>query len=168
MDLEQIQGVTLTTTRLRLTPLVPSDATEMFEVLRNPGIYDFIGGAPPTLEQLQNRYVRLAVGHDDAGSQLWFNWIMRHDTEAIGTIQATYFREPASIDVAWITGIAWQRRGFTSEAAREVCAGLRQAHTGAITAHIHPDHAASNQVAAAVGFVPTDRCSDGETEWILP
>ena len=36
-----------------------------------------------------------------------------------------------------------------------------------VVAHMHPDHVASQRVAAALGLRPTDRLVDGEVEWEL-
>jgi hypothetical protein len=44
------------TDRLRLTPLTVQDADAMVDVLADPELYTFIGGQPPTLEELRERY----------------------------------------------------------------------------------------------------------------
>jgi RimJ/RimL family protein N-acetyltransferase len=35
-----------------------------------------------------------------------------------------------------------------------------------VTASIAPDNAASERVARAAGFAPTQRCNDGERVWV--
>ena len=42
--------------RVLLEPLAAEHAAEMMTVLADPSLYEFIGGRPPTLEQLQRRY----------------------------------------------------------------------------------------------------------------
>jgi RimJ/RimL family protein N-acetyltransferase len=61
--------------------------------------------------------------------------------------------------------VPWQRRGYATEAARALVAGLVEAGVGEIVAHVHPDHLASAGVAAAAGLVATDEEVDGERVW---
>ena len=35
-----------------------------------------------------------------------------------------------------------------------------------VIAHVHPDHRASQAVAAALGLAPSDRIVDGEVVWV--
>ena len=42
---------------------------------------------------------------------------------------------------------------------------LVSAGAGRIIAHVHPDHAASNAIAMAVGLHPTEALVDGEVRW---
>jgi RimJ/RimL family protein N-acetyltransferase len=38
-------------------------------------------------------------------------------------------------------------------------------HVSSVTAHIHPEHAASAAVASSAGLRPTDVIEDGEVVW---
>ena len=155
----------LTTDRLVLTPLRIDDATEMVGVLSSNAIYSFTGGNPPEIEELRGLY-RSQVSGPPLGAELWHNWIIRllDAGGAIGLVQATVIDNSA--DVAWIVAPAWQRRGYAQEAANAMCDWLRLHGTVTITAHIHPDHTASNRVAAAVGLHATDEVDpDGEIVW---
>jgi RimJ/RimL family protein N-acetyltransferase len=97
-----------------LTPLTVDDADAMVGELADPALYTFIGGRPPTLEQLRQQYRRQAVGRSADGSQDWFNWIVRlRDTdEPIGTVQATILDDATRGEIAWIIGVPWQGNGF--------------------------------------------------------
>ena len=68
-------------------------------------------------------------------------------------------------DIAWLIGVAWQRCGFAVEAARALIAWLERNDVVTVTAHIHPDHAASAAVARRSGLRPTDVVEDGEQVW---
>lgn len=154
----------LTTERLVLTPLRVDDAREMVGVLSDAALYTFTGGAPPELEQLQSLYRHQVAGPKSNG-EVWHNWVIRlSGGGAIGVVQATVMGESA--DVAWIVAPAWQRRGYATEAAHAMCEWLLSNGVRALAAHIHPDHVASNRVAAAVGLSATEEIdSDGEVIW---
>ncbi len=155
----------LTTTRLRLEPLRVEHADEMFEVLADPTLYAFTGGEPPTLDALRVRYQWQVGGRSPDGSEEWLNWIVRLSPEgrAIGFVQATVVEGRA--DVAWLIGVAWQGRGFATEAAKAMVDWLRTSGVVTITAHIHADHVASAAVATRLGLAPTPEIEDGEVVW---
>jgi RimJ/RimL family protein N-acetyltransferase len=158
---------TIRTTRLELAPLVVDDAEDMAVVLGDERMYEFTGGAPLPVDQLRERYRRLAVGRSADESELWFNWIVRlaADGVAVGVVQATVAADGSSADVAWEVGVPWQGRGIASEAALVIVDWLVARGVGDIRACIHPDHHASAQVAANVGLTPTPEIVDGEVVW---
>lgn len=156
---------TLRTARLVLTPLEVNDADEMVGVLADVALYRFTGGEPPTVEQLTRRYQRQVAGSLDPGEQ-WHNWIVRlaSTNAAIGTVQATVTQGRA--DIAWLIGVAWQNRGYASEAASSMCTWLRGQGVFDLAAHIHPDHEMSGRVAIAVGLRRTPVIdAEGECVW---
>jgi RimJ/RimL family protein N-acetyltransferase len=157
----------LRTERLDLDPLSPEDADEMVEVLGDASLYAFTGGEPLSLDELRARYESLAVGHSADGSEEWHNWILRRrsDGRAIGTGQATLTGSSRSAEIAWVVGIEWQGQGFAREAAQGLVAWLEQRGVEEFTAHVHPDHVASQKVAARAGLPPTDLSHDGERLW---
>jgi hypothetical protein len=54
-------AATIVTERLLLVLLRPEDADEMVDVLADPGLHQFIGGHPATLEELRARHVTLTA-----------------------------------------------------------------------------------------------------------
>ena len=157
----------LSTTRLLLDPLRPDHADEMVEVLVDPRLYAFTGGTPPDREALRARYERQVIGHSVDGSETWRNWIIRWRASdaPVGFVQATITDETRSADIAWLVGVSWQGQGIAVEAATAMVGWLERTGVGAITAHVHPDHAASAAVASRLGLVPTDEMHDGERVW---
>jgi RimJ/RimL family protein N-acetyltransferase len=157
----------ITTDRLAIVPLAAGDADEMVDVLGDPAFYAFIGGDPPTLEELRGRYRRQVVGHSADGVEEWRNWILRlrDDGRAIGTVQATIVRAGREAAIAWVIGVPWQGRGYAGEAAAALVRWLDGRGVTSITANIHPDHAASAAVAARAGLEPTGELHDGEQVW---
>ena len=156
----------LLTNRLVLTPLEPSDAFEMVDVLADSALYTFTGGEPPGFAQLDERYKSQVAGPSDPGEQ-WHNWIIRiaDSHSAAGFVQATVTNDHA--DVAWVVGMHWQHNGIAREAAAAMCRWLRTRGIRRITAHIHPEHDASARVATACGLQPTGEVDDdGEVIWV--
>jgi RimJ/RimL family protein N-acetyltransferase len=160
----------IATERLDLIPLRATDAEEMTEVLADPALYAFIGGSPPTRAELADRYAYQVAGHSPDGSETWRNWIVRERDggAATGFVQATIEADGRTAEIAWVIGVPWQGRGYATESARAVVAWLCAGGAGPITAHVHPDHAASAAVARAAGFEPTDAFVEGERVWQLP
>ena len=68
-------------------------------------------------------------------------------------------------DVAWVIGSPFQGNGYAREAASTMVAWLRGEGVSAVTAHIHPDNAASQRIAAAIGLVATSVIVAGEVIW---
>ncbi|ALN15614.1 GNAT family N-acetyltransferase [Acidipropionibacterium acidipropionici] len=162
----------LTVGDLRLEPLRVDDAEEMAGVLADESLYRFIGGSAPTLSRLRARYRSQVHGASSDGTQRWLNWIVRvaPDRAAAGFVQATLEdREPGHVLVAslgWVVGPAWQGRGIATRAAGAVLGWLASRGVAEFRAYIHPDNAASQRVAAKLGFRPTALVLDGEFRWV--
>ncbi|PJJ53364.1 RimJ/RimL family protein N-acetyltransferase [Mumia flava] len=159
------------THRLRLRPLQVDDAATMADVLGDPALHVFTGGAPLSADDLRVRYERLVAGSPDPDVG-WLNWVVRLGSarEPVGTVQATVGRAagPAgglTAEIAWVVGTPWQGRGIATEAAQALVGWLRERGIGRVVAHVHPDHTASASVAAAAGLERTDVLNDGEVRW---
>ncbi|MEU0882682.1 GNAT family N-acetyltransferase [Lentzea sp. NPDC005914] len=157
----------ISTDRLDLLPLRVEHAAEMAEVLADPALHTFIGGAPYTPEALRTRYERLVAGSPSPAEQ-WLNWVisLRDEGRLVGTVQATIADQVA--EIAWVVGTPWQGRGIAGEAARGLVGWLATQPVHTVVAHIHPDHHASAAVAASAGLAATDERHDGEVRWQRP
>jgi RimJ/RimL family protein N-acetyltransferase len=164
---ERIAAEVIATERLDMMPLVPADADEMVEVLAGDELYAFIGGGPPTLDELRLRYAWQSIGHSADGTEAWLNWIIRDrpDGRAVGFVQATVTEAGRTAEIAWLVGLAWQRRGYATEAANALVAWLVAQGVQTVTANVHPHHHASEAVARRIGLTPTDETVDGERVW---
>jgi RimJ/RimL family protein N-acetyltransferase len=158
-------AVPLATYRLDLEPLSVAHAEEMVSVLGDPALHAVIGGRPPTLAELRERY-RRQTGAADDGSQAWLNWVVRRrDTgAAAGYVQATV--HAAGTDLAWVVGTAHQRLGIASEAAVAVVTWLTDNGVEVLSAYVAQGHSASEAVARRVGLRPSDETLDGEVRWV--
>lgn len=163
------RAVPLDTERLRLTPLAPDDADELFRVLDDGRLHVFTGGRPDTIDELRARLAAWEPERSPDGREAWLNWLVRSadDRRVVGTMQATVERDPGGSRgvVAWTVGVAEQRRGIGSEAARTIVGWLVTEGVTTVEAHVHPEHAASAGVARNAGLDVTDEIVDGEVVW---
>lgn len=133
-------------------------------------LHAWIGGAPCTLDELKEKYLRQSAGQSADGQQGWLNWLLRHrpDGQVIGTVQAT-LHQPAvdhvEAELAWVVGVEHQGRGFGRESALGMVTWLREHGVDGLAAHIHPQHRSSIGIAQALGLAATDTVSDGEILW---
>lgn len=157
------------TDRLVIEPLTRGHAAELFEVLNDPRLHEFIGGSPLPLAALADRYARLESRSSVDGAEVWCNWALRErDTGVVvGTVQVTLpsggsASGPAHI--AWTVARRAQGRGYASEAAYSLVA-LLCGGGWTVVADIHPQHVASQRVASKAGLKPTEHVVEGETRW---
>lgn len=161
LDPEQGWG----TQRLLLQPLLRGHAAELFGGLNDPGLHEFIGGAPLALAELTERYARLQSRRSGDGREVWCNWVLRARAsgQLVGTVQATLGTD-GTAQIAWVVVRHAQRRGYAGEAA--VSMVDRLCGLGwTVQAFVHPEHLASQRVARRAGLHPTDRLVDGEVCW---
>jgi RimJ/RimL family protein N-acetyltransferase len=155
--------------RVLLEPLRVSHAVETADVLDDPALHTFIGGTPSTEAELAELYRRQTVGWSPDRSQRWLNWVVRDEAahEIVGTVQATVTLgdDLLTAEVAWVVATAHQGRGYAKEATATMVSWLREHGVAVVMAHIHPDHRASQAVAAAVGLANTGTVLDGEERW---
>jgi RimJ/RimL family protein N-acetyltransferase len=154
--------------RLTLEILAVAHAEEAAVALASPALHEFIGGAPSSAAELATRYRRLEEGGNVAGTQLWFNWMLRETASGrlVGTVQATV--EPAATvraRLAWVVGVAHQRQGYAGEAAAAVMTWLRSAGVDTMEAFVHSGNSASMAIARSLGLRLTARVEDGEHLW---
>jgi [ribosomal protein S5]-alanine N-acetyltransferase len=101
-----------------LEPLCAAHAAEMYPILGEPAVYEFLIDKPPaSLEELTERYRRLEARCSPDGSQQWLNWIIRllNGGACAGFVQATLFT-PRTGDFAFVLGPAYWGRGLAYDA----------------------------------------------------
>jgi RimJ/RimL family protein N-acetyltransferase len=67
--------LTITTPRLRLTPLVLADADDLFRVLDDVRLHRFTRGSPLTRSELEAQIAKWQGRASPDESQIWLNWI---------------------------------------------------------------------------------------------
>ena len=159
---------TITTERLLLVPMMAADAAAMFPILSDRQLYSFTGEEPPESEEaLAARYRKLESRQSPDGSQQWLNWAVSLEKRsvAIGYVQATV--STSSAEIAWVIGSKWQGSGYASEAAAALVKWLLANGVTEFRCCIHPDHIASQRVAAHAGLNKSSLVEDGEDVWLL-
>jgi RimJ/RimL family protein N-acetyltransferase len=157
---DEIQGA-----RVVLLPLTGDDADDLAGLLDDRVIRGFLGVAE--LAGLRRRFASWESRRTPHGGQQWLNWIVRarDDRRALGWVQATVEGRAASL--AWALLPAERGRGAASDAMRTMSAWLRATlDVEELTAAIDPENTASERVARAAGFAPTDRFRRGERVWV--
>lgn len=139
---------------LRLEPLTVGHANEMFDVLVDPRIYDYLDfGPPPSREHVHDVYARLEKRRSPDGRQRWRNWVIRAPSgAAIGTVQATL----VSPRTAWVARVLASRdrgQGHARAATRAMIDHLVARH-GIVecVATVEAAHARSIALLEALGF----------------
>ncbi len=154
---------------LSLDSLRLEHADELALVLTDPALHRFIGGMPPTPDELQERLERQVRGRSPDGNEVWLNWVVRERStgHVVGTVQASIQAEQNSClaVLAWVIGSAYQGQGLATEAAGLMASWLRRRGIARLRVHIDPRHEASMAVAAAIGLQPTNTMVSGERRW---
>lgn len=152
---------------IELRPLRVEDAAEMADVLSSKALYAFTGGEPPSVDELERRYEIQTRGSSSDGAEEWVNLIVTLGSAElpIGYVQATVQRCSDAAEIAWVIGQQWQGHGYAQEAAKLLSDRLAARGVTHLVAHIHPEHTASQHVAASLGMIPTDQVIDGEVRW---
>src|SRR4051812_44824605 len=120
-ELPGSDALTLRTTRLDLIPITSALAPEMFQVLGDPGLYEYMNSSPPANVATLFRQFEIWEGRRSPDrSELWLNWALRLKSNNLlmGHVQAGVFADHA--DIAWILGVRWQHLGYATEAANAV------------------------------------------------
>jgi RimJ/RimL family protein N-acetyltransferase len=105
---------------LRLEPQVAGHAPEMFEVLRDPAIYEFENEPPSSLEWLERRYRQLETRRSPDGSERWLNWVIRLPSGRLaGYVQATVLQESTAF-IAYELASRFWRQGIGSIAVAAI------------------------------------------------
>lgn len=123
---------TIRTPSCSLEPQLVAHASEMFEVLSDPAIYEFEGEPPPTVERLAEGYRRRESRASPDGTEQWLNWVVRLPSgQLAGYVQATVLRSGASY-IGYEFSSKYWRQGLGSSSVRALLdelASTYQVHT---------------------------------------
>jgi RimJ/RimL family protein N-acetyltransferase len=142
------------TERLLLEPLTCHHAEEMFPVLSDPAIYEWLDyGAPASVEALRTLYVRLEAGHSPDGSEVWLNRLVRmHSGLAIGYVQATVYPAQKAY-VGYVLASAHWGKGHATEAMTALLNHLACEHPTPVTmAVVEVENTRSSGLLRRLGF----------------
>jgi RimJ/RimL family protein N-acetyltransferase len=148
---------TLQTERLRLRGHAKSDFDNCAAMWGDAEVVRYLGGKPNTREECWNRMLRQAGFWAFTGMG---NWVVEtHDGGFVGEIGFLWLKreiEPrieGVPEVGWITRAGVHGKGYASEAVKAALAwGDTNLAAKRYTCIIHPDNAASLNVARKAGF----------------
>jgi RimJ/RimL family protein N-acetyltransferase len=149
---------TLQSPRLRLRAHARDDFDNCAAMAADPAVMHFLGGKPNTREECWNRMLRQAGFWALTGMG---NWIVEtRDGEFIGEIGFLWLKrdiEPSIEgfpEMGWVAAASAHGKGYASEAVTAALAwGDAHLPFKRFTCIIHPDNAASLNVARKAGFV---------------
>ena len=126
----------------------------MLELLADPRVQRYLPSNPPTdLESLRARYGRLESRCSPDGQDLWLNWTVFADSQAVGTVQATVRVIEGVADVAYVFGPVFWRQGFANEALYALLCFLPNLDVGRARANLDTRNRSSARLVERLGFV---------------
>jgi len=152
----------LETERLVLEPIAPQHARTLFRFVSDIRLFTYVDQDPPTSERaLEMRYRGWSTGLSPDGSEQWLNWVarLRGTEDHVGWFQATV-RADRTAEIAYVTFVDHQRRGYAKEATAAVMAHLVRSYlVTSIIAMVDPRNEASIALAKSLGMreVASDR-----------
>jgi ElaA protein len=152
-NLAQGHSKTDISARLTYEPLVANHASELFSALSDTAIYQYMDEERYSSEAgLRDRYSRLERGAPLGSGQVWLNWAVKNNGQAIGTVQATLFAN-AQADIGYALSPTVWGQGFGTEAVKWLCKVLTQRYgTQRIRAQVDSRNLASWKALESAGF----------------
>jgi RimJ/RimL family protein N-acetyltransferase len=102
---------------LTLEPQTAAHAPEMFVLLSDPVLCEYLDSGPPSdVAWLTERFSRLETRRSGDGLEHWLNWVLRVPGQGlVGFVQATVHAD-GSAHVAYELGRAFWGRGWATQA----------------------------------------------------
>jgi ribosomal-protein-alanine N-acetyltransferase len=134
-------------------------ACELFEVLCDPLLYEFLDEAPPrSVQELAEKLARSELRRSPDGKEHWLNWVVRGESGAIaGYVQSTV-DESKEANVAYVFSPAFWGQGIATASVRrmlEIVVAEYQATTLFIVAEA--GNLPSLRLAERLGFTAAPR-----------
>ncbi len=145
-----------TSPAITLEPRTAAHAEEVFAVLAEPALYEFIEEDPPvSVEALRQKFLRSESRRSPDGAEHWLNWVVRDASGRVaGYVQAT-IEASAETNIAYVFGSAFWGRGIAS-AAVEAMLRILVAEFKVTTLLVVAErrNARSIRLAERLGFTP--------------
>jgi [ribosomal protein S5]-alanine N-acetyltransferase len=130
--------VGLQTPRVRLEPRAARHAQDLFALLSDPSLYQFLDEAPPvSVEALAQRFARSESRRSPDGREHWLNWVVYahprnassaeaagrlEGQHAVGYVQATVDAATLEATLACVVGSKFWGQGHATDAVRQMVA----------------------------------------------
>ena len=137
-----------------LEPQLASHAAELYAVIGDPALYEFIDSKEPASEAaLRERLARLESRLSPDGTEHWLNWVVRNAAGVVvGYVQATVTPDK-SAEIAYVLGRAHWRKGYAGAACAAMIDELRETYgVTRLTATLDPANTASLALLRKLGL----------------
>ena len=137
-----------------LEPQLSAHAAELYAVIADPALYEFIDNKEPASEEaLRQRLLRLESRLSADGTAHWLNWIVRNPAgDLVGYVQATVTPDH-SAEIAYVLGRAHWRKGYAYAACTAMIEELRSSYGATrLTATLDPANTASLALLKKLGL----------------
>ena len=137
-----------------LEPQLASHAAELYAVIGDPALYEFIDTKEPASEAaLRERLARLESRLSPDGTEHWLNWVVRNAAGVVvGYVQATVTPDK-SAEIAYVLGRAHWRKGYAGAACAAMIDELRETYgVTRLTATLDPANTASLALLRKLGL----------------
>lgn len=137
-----------------LEPQLASHAPELYAVISDPSLYEFIDHKEPQSEvALRERLAKLETRLSPDGTEHWLNWVVRNAAgEVVGYVQATVTPDH-SAEIAYVLGRAHWRKGYAYAACTAMISELRSSYgVTRVTATLDPVNTASLALLRKLGL----------------
>jgi ribosomal-protein-alanine N-acetyltransferase len=145
----------MNTQRLEMEAITEEHADYLFPVLLDEKIYAYIDEQQICdRNQLKKRYMFLSKGAPTSSGEIWLNWAIKLKSQNIyiGTLQSTIY-ENKHAEIAYVISPEFWRKGYASEAVRELCVLLFQEfQVVEIVISVDVNNEASIRLAEKLGF----------------
>jgi [ribosomal protein S5]-alanine N-acetyltransferase len=138
-------------------------AAELFEVLRDERLYEFLDEKPPTsVKELERKLARSESRLSPDGKEHWLNWVVRTESGVMaGYVQATV-EETKETNVAYVFSPNYQGQGLASAAVQRMLdIAARQYKASKFFIVTEANNRRSVRLAQRLGFspAPEDICA---------
>lgn len=149
---------TLRTPHLSLRPWAAEDAPALFEILREPDIFQYFPPSPPPTLERAGRYIAHQVKHwDERGYGHWAV-VNQADGQVVGWNGLEYLPELDEVELAYLLSGRVRGKGYATEAARAAVEfGFGTRNLSALIGLVHPENVPSVRVLQKCGMVFADK-----------
>ena len=143
----------LETERLVIRPMEPDDAAGLFEMLRDPSTWEFIGEQNvSTLDDARELVARKAVYNEEHGFSMW-TVIEKASGRPVGDCGLQLLEDGPEVELGYHMGPLYRGRGYTTEAAHACLRyGFEELGLERIVAIAWPENVASWRVMEKCGM----------------
>jgi RimJ/RimL family protein N-acetyltransferase len=149
---------TLHTPHLVLRPWAPADADRLYEILQEPGIFQYFPRTDPPPRPWADKYIAHHLKQWQEHNCGHWAVVEEASERVVGWNGLEYLKELDEVEVAYLLSHEVWGKGFATEAARAaVQYGFETMKLPAIIGLVHPENAGSIRVLEKCGLAYVDQ-----------